>query len=154
KASDAERESWKHLKARSDAEAAAAEVRDDAARKLRDARKLASVELTRAMEEATKKAVGLREELTRTERERKDALSQVKELRSTRDTALRQIDALRQEIEALRWSSAVPSAQALGGGGESVQKEVARAREEGAAAVLAVRAEAERAIAEERAARQ
>lgn len=160
KASDAERDSWKHMKARSDAEAAAAEARDDAARKLRDARKLASVELTRAMEEATKKAVSLREELTRTERERKDALAQVKDLRAARDAAQREVDGLRQELEALRWSSAL---QAPGGAVEAadgaqaqvqVHKEITRAREESAAAVLAVRADAERALAEERGARQ
>ena len=57
------------MKARSEAEQAAAEVREDTVRKLRDARKLASVELTRAMEDATKKAVQLREELARTELE-------------------------------------------------------------------------------------
>ncbi|MCS6915382.1 MAG: methyltransferase domain-containing protein [Myxococcales bacterium] len=153
KASEAERESWKYMKARSDAEAAAEAARDEAARKLRDARKLASIELTRAMEEATKKAVQLREELTRTERERKDALAQVQELRAARDAALRQVEALRQELEALRWSSALPM-PSLETAGEDVHKEVARAREEGAAAVLAVRAEAERAIADERAARQ
>ena len=51
----------------------------------RQARKLASVEMTRAMEEATKKAVQLREELGRTEIERKEAISLIKELRSERD---------------------------------------------------------------------
>ena len=75
KANDSERESWQHLKARSEAEAAAAEVREDTVRKLKDARKIANVELMRAMEEATRKAVMLKEELVRTERERKEAVA-------------------------------------------------------------------------------
>ncbi|MBL9005374.1 MAG: hypothetical protein JNJ46_14065 [Myxococcales bacterium] len=102
KLSDAERETWKHMKARSEAEQAAAEVREDTVRKLRDARKLASVELTRAMEDATKKAVQLREELARTEIERKDALQQVKDLRAEREGLSAQIGSLKQEIESLR----------------------------------------------------
>src|SRR5262249_28819758 len=77
KADDSEREAWAHLKARSEAEAAAAEVREDTVRKLKDARKIANVELMRAMEEATRKAVTLKEELVRTERERKEALAQL-----------------------------------------------------------------------------
>ena len=78
----AETESWKQLKARSDAEAATAEMRDDMVRKLKDARKLATVELTRAMEEATKKAVSLRDELSRSEAERKAALEQLRALQT------------------------------------------------------------------------
>ncbi len=81
KLAEAESESWKQMKARSEAEAAAAEVRDDTVRKLKDARKLASVELMRAMEEATRKAVTLREELTRCEAERKAALAELKAAR-------------------------------------------------------------------------
>src|SRR5581483_8323429 len=42
---DARADAWKAMKARSEAEAAAAEVREDTVRKLKDARKLASVEL-------------------------------------------------------------------------------------------------------------
>lgn len=102
KLSEAERETWKHMKARSEAEQAAAEVREDTVRKLRDARKLASVELTRAMEDATKKAVQLREELARTETERKEAAQQVKDLRGEREGLSAQISTLKQEIEALR----------------------------------------------------
>ena len=158
KASDAERDSWKYMKARSDAEAEAAATREDAARKLRDARKLASVELTRAMEEATKKAVSLREELTRTERERKDALAQIAEVRAARDLAQRESDTLRQEIEALRWSTALqPAAPVLAPAADdssAVRLELQRAREESAAAVLAVRTEAERAMADEKGLRQ
>ena len=56
-------------------------------RKLKDARKLASVELTRATEEAMKKAVTLKEELTRTERERKELLAEVKRLNAELETA-------------------------------------------------------------------
>lgn len=107
KLSEAERETWKHMKSRSEAEQAAAEVREDTVRKLRDARKLASVELTRAMEDATKKAVQLREELARTETERKDAVQQVKELRAERDGLTAQIGTLKGEIEALRRPGAV-----------------------------------------------
>ncbi|MGZ3440857.1 MAG: hypothetical protein ACXVDD_15140, partial [Polyangia bacterium] len=80
KESDARAEAWKAHKQRADAEAAAAEVREDTVRKLKDARKLASVELTRATEEAMKKAVTLKEELTRAERERKELLVEVKRL--------------------------------------------------------------------------
>lgn len=109
KLSDAERETWKHMKARSEAEQAAAEVREDTVRKLRDARKLASVELTRAMEDATKKAVQLREELARTETERKDAVQQVKELHAEREGLSTQITTLKQEIDSLRRPGAVPS---------------------------------------------
>jgi SAM-dependent methyltransferase len=109
KITEAERETWKHMKARSEAEQAAAEVREDTVRKLRDARKLASVELTRAMEDATKKAVQLREELARTEAERKEALAQIKELRTARDTATEQLGAAKQELESLRWSAEMPA---------------------------------------------
>lgn len=80
KEADARAEAWKALKQRADAEAAAAEVREDTVRKLKDARKLASVELTRATEEAMKKAVTLKEELARTERERKELVAEVKRL--------------------------------------------------------------------------
>jgi len=106
KATEAERETWKHMKARSEAEQQAAEVREDTVRKLRDARKLASVELTRAMEDATKKAVQLREELARTEAERKEALGQIKEMRNARDIALEQAASAKQELDSLRWSTA------------------------------------------------
>lgn len=82
KEADARAEAWKALKARSDAEAQAAEVREDTVRKLKDARKLASVELMRAMEEATKKAVSLRDELGRSERERKELKAEVERLRA------------------------------------------------------------------------
>ena len=98
KLSEAERETWKHMKARSEAEAAAAEVREDTVRKLRDARKLASVELTRAMEDATKKAVQLREDLARTDAERKELLAQLKEVRVSRDGALDQVARLQREL--------------------------------------------------------
>lgn len=80
KEADARADAWKALKQRADAEAAAAEVREDTVRKLKDARKLASVELTRATEEAMKKAVTLKEELARTERERKELVAEVKRL--------------------------------------------------------------------------
>lgn len=105
KVTEAERETWKHMKARSEAEQTAAEVREDTVRKLRDARKLASVELTRAMEDATKKAVQLREELARTEAERKDALAQLKDLRAARDAALEQAARSKQELETVRFSA-------------------------------------------------
>ncbi len=121
KVSEAERETWKHMKARSEAEQAAAEVREDTVRKLRDARKLASVELTRAMEDATKKAVQLREELARTETERKEALAQIKDLRSARDIALEQAAGAKQELDAVRWAAELPanSAGDKGGGNSS-----------------------------------
>ena len=134
KFNQAERETWKYMKARSEAEQAAAEVREDTVRKLRDARKLASVELTRAMEEATKKAVQLREELTRTEAERKEALGQIKELRAARDAAAQQVSQLKAELDALRWASPLPE----GGQGPSelaLHDEVTRIKEEGAAAL-------------------
>jgi chromosome segregation ATPase len=102
KESDARAEAWKALKQRSEAESQAAEVREDTVRKLKDARKLASVELTRATEEAMKKAVTLKEELTRTERERKELLAEVKRLQ--------------QELEAARAAIVVPPVEAPAGG--------------------------------------
>ena len=87
KEADARAEAWKALKQRADAEAAAAEVREDTVRKLKDARKLASVELTRATEEAMKKAVTLKEELARAERERKELLAEVKRLNAELESA-------------------------------------------------------------------
>lgn len=140
KITDAERETWRHMKARSEAEQNAAEVREDTVRKLRDARKLASVELTRAMEDATKKAVMLREELARTEAERKEAVTQIKELRSARDAAVEQAAVLRQELQQLRWSANLADGESATP--RPLAEEVARIREEG-----------ERALAEERSAR-
>ncbi len=137
KLSDAERETWKHMKARSEAEQAAAEVREDTVRKLRDARKLASVELTRAMEDATKKAVQLREELARTELERKDALGQAKELRVERDALSVQLVTLKQELDGLRRSGVLSASSSPS------QEEVSRLRmqlEQVQAAVLSERA--------------
>ena len=87
KEGDARAEAWKALKQRADAESAAAEVREDTVRKLKDARKLASVELTRATEAAMKKAVTLKEELTHTERERKELLAEVKRLKGELESA-------------------------------------------------------------------
>jgi hypothetical protein len=80
KEEDARAESWKALKARSDAEAEAATVREDTVRKLKDARKLASVELTHAMEQAMAKSVRLKDELQRNERERKELGAEVARL--------------------------------------------------------------------------
>jgi hypothetical protein len=150
KEEEARSDSWKHLKARSEAEAAAAEVREDTVRKLKDARKLASVELMRAMEEATKKAVGLREELQRSNADRKEA-----------EAALAQV---RTELEALRAERPVapppPSPTSLVPGAPttaddpivpapSAEVALARAKEEGEAAVLAARASASRSVSEE-----
>ncbi len=146
KVSDAEREAWKQIKARSEAESAAAEVREDTVRKLRDARKLATVEMTRAMEEATKKAVQLREELGRTEIERKEAISQVKDLKTERDAIKEQLGTLRAELEALRWASTD------GASGSPVEAEVARIQKESLAAMAGLRSENERLLASERAA--
>ncbi len=108
KAADAQRESWAHLKARSDAEAAAAEVREDTVRKLKDARKVANIELMRAMEEATKKAVQLKEELSRSEAERKEAVAALRAAREEaaglREAAARARpvgDEVRHEIERI-----------------------------------------------------
>jgi hypothetical protein len=84
---DARADAWKAHKQRADAESAAAEVREDTVRKLKDARKLASVELTRATEEAMKKAVTLKEDLTRTERERKELIAEVKRLAAELEAA-------------------------------------------------------------------
>src|SRR5258708_6772923 len=125
KEKDSRAEAWKALKSRSEAEAAAAEVREDTVRKLKDARKLASVELMRAMEEATKKNVSLKEEAVRTERARKEFKAEVARLQ--------------EELESIK---APPTP--LG---------VARAKEEGDAAVLAVRAQAERSMHDETVAR-
>jgi chromosome segregation ATPase len=97
KEEEARAEMWKHMKARSEAEAQAAEVRDDTVRKLKDARKLASVELMRAMEEATRKAVALREELGRATEERKELEARLR--------------AAEQEIAALRVAAAPPPAR-------------------------------------------
>lgn len=137
KLSDAERETWKHMKARSEAEQAAAEVREDTVRKLRDARKLASVELTRAMEDATKKAVQLREELARTELERKDALTQAKELRVERDALSAQLVNLKGELDGLRRTGSLSAVAS------PAHEEVSRLRmqlEQVQAAVLSERA--------------
>src|SRR5262249_8928185 len=101
KESDARAEAWKALKQRADAEAQAAEVREDTVRKLKDARKLASVELTRATEEAMKKAVTLKEELTRTERERRELIAEVKRLTAELETARNQPVAAETEAPAL-----------------------------------------------------
>lgn len=144
KVSEAEREAWKQIKARSEAETAAAEVREDTVRKLRDARKLASVEMTRAMEEATKKAVALKEELGRTDAERRDALVQTKQLAAERDAALEQVQHVRAEMEALRWASAD------GQIGSVAESEMARLHREAQAAVLSLRAENARLIEAER----
>ena len=80
RADDLQREAWAHMKARSETEASAAELREDTVRKLKDARKIANLELMRAMEEATKKAVKLKEELTRCERERNEAQAALKKV--------------------------------------------------------------------------
>lgn len=100
-ADDAQREAWAHMRARSEAEAAAAEVREDTVRKLKDARKLANVELMRAMEEATKKAVSLKEELVRTERERKEGQAALKVLREELAALQAAIAELREEKAAV-----------------------------------------------------
>ncbi|HEX2571449.1 MAG TPA: methyltransferase domain-containing protein [Polyangia bacterium] len=97
RADELQREAWAHLKARSEAEASAAEVREDTVRKLKDARKVANLELMRAMEEATKKAVALKEELVRCERERKEALAALKQAREQGPS-----DDLHHELERLR----------------------------------------------------
>jgi hypothetical protein len=152
KVASAEQDSWKYMKARSEAEQAAAEVREDTVRKLRDARKLASVELTRAMEEATRKAVTLREELTRTEAERKEALAQLKELRAGREEAQAQIGQLKAELDQLRWMAPEPAVAATDGA--ALADELARLKEESAQAMRQARAEAERGISLEREARQ
>lgn len=144
KVSEAEREAWKQIKARSEAESAAAEVREDTVRKLRDARKLASVEMTRAMEEATKKAVQLREELGRTEIERKEALAQIKELRTERDALKGELGTLRAELEALRWASTD------GASGSPLEAEVARIQKESQSALATLRSENERLASAER----
>jgi hypothetical protein len=144
KEEEARTDSWRHLKARSEAEAQAAEVREDTVRKLKDARKLANVELTRAMEEATKKAVGLRDELARTERERKQLLAEVARLRGELEAAQGEVTRLRGELEAARETPA----------SEAAPIEIARAREEGDAAVLAVRARLERELGESEAERE
>jgi len=144
KITEAERETWKHMKARAEAEQAAAEVREDTVRKLRDARKLASVELMRAMEDATKKAVQLREELARTEAERKEALAQLKELRAARDTALEQAAAAKQELDSLRWTASLPTSSAHAGAGAATASLEASEERQRAMATLS----------EERAARQ
>ncbi len=120
KLAEAEAETWKQMKARSEVEAAAAELREDTVRKLKDARKLASVELMRAMEEATKKAVTLRDDLARSENERKAAIAELKALRDQGPTM-----GVVQEDGHHR-------------------RDLARAREEGEAAALAARALAAR----------
>ena len=148
KVGEAEREAWKQIKARSEAESAAAEVREDTVRKLRDARKLASVEMTRAMEEATKKAVALKEELARTEAERKEALAQLKQLSTERETVSEQLQTLRAELEALRWASSD------GQSGSSVEAEVARIQRESQAAMQSLRSENARLIEAERTAQR
>jgi len=81
KLADAEAESWKQMRARSEAEAEAAKLREENHRKLSDARKLATVELTRATEEAIKKSVSLADELDRSESRRKAALAELAALK-------------------------------------------------------------------------
>jgi hypothetical protein len=120
KEADSRAEAWKAHKQRADAEAAAAEVREDTVRKLKDARKLASVELTRATEEAMKKAVTLKEELTRAERERKELLVEVKRLNAELETARNQPPAVPPQVEA-------PSGDALSGRVNALERELMNA---------------------------
>ena len=87
KEEEARAESWKHLKARGDVEAQLRALKDETVNKLRDARKLANHELTRAMEEATRKTVTLRDELTRSEKERKEMVAEVARLRDELERA-------------------------------------------------------------------
>lgn len=104
RADELQREAWAHLKARSEAEAAAAEVREDTVRKLKDARKVANLELMRAMEEATKKAVALKEELVRCERERKEAIAALKQAREqggASEDLQRELNRLKDENTAM-----------------------------------------------------
>ena len=136
KLAKAEAETWKHMKARSEVEAASAELREDTVRKLKDARKLASVELMRALEEASKKAVSLRDELTRSESERKAALAELKALRQAAPVAA---------------SVSAPAIEVVDEGTQ--RRELARAREEGEAAALAARAAATRSLADAESAR-
>ncbi len=138
KAADAQREAWASLKARSEAEAQAAEVREDTVRKLKDARKVANIELMRAMEEATRKAVSLKEELTRTEAERREALAalkgmreehaqlaaEVERLRALERGASPSVSGLREEIERLEELVTGEGAR-LGGIEESLRRAVA-----------------------------
>jgi hypothetical protein len=128
---EARAESWKHLKSRSDVEAQLAELRDDTVRKLKDARKLASVELTRAMESATHKAVSLREDLSRSDKERKELSARI------------------AELEAQLGGAAPPPSES-----GVPRRDLARAREEGDAAVLAAQALAARSLQDEIAARR
>jgi len=134
KEEEARADSWKHMKARAEAEQQVTAQREDTVRKMKDARKLASVELMRAMEEATKKAVSLKDELARTERERKDSKAR--------------IEALEAEIAALRSDKGVPAPASF-----PSTVDLARAREEGDAAVLAVRAAAAQSVHDEELAR-
>ncbi|MEO6950481.1 MAG: hypothetical protein ABI321_01605 [Polyangia bacterium] len=116
---DAESESWKQMKGRSEAEAMASALREDNLRKLTDARKVAQAELMRAMEEAAKKALSLRDDVDRVERQRKAALAELEasktthtlalaELQQERDLALAaarpasNVDTLRDELDGLR----------------------------------------------------
>lgn len=94
---DAESESWKQMKGRSEAEAAASALREDNLRKLTDARRVAQAELVRAMEEAAKKAVSLRDDVDRAERHRKAAQT---ELEAAKVTHAEQLSHLRQERDA------------------------------------------------------
>jgi hypothetical protein len=118
KEADSRAEAWKALKQRADAEAQAAEVREDTVRKLKDARKLASIDLTRATEEAMKKAVTLKEELARTERERKELVAEVKRLEAALETA-------RAELAAAREASATSEPHAASDVEESLRNRVA-----------------------------
>ncbi len=81
KLADVEADNWKQVRARGEAEAAAAEVRADSVRKLQDARKIAQLELMRAMEEASKKLVSARDDLARSETQRKALKAEVASLR-------------------------------------------------------------------------
>ena len=100
---DAESESWKQMKGRSEAEAAAAALREDNLRKLTDARKVAQAELMRAMEEAAKKALSLRDDVDRAERQRKVAQTELEALKAERlDEAAskRELARAKEEAEA------------------------------------------------------
>jgi chromosome segregation ATPase len=121
KEADARADAWKAIKQRADAEAQAAEVREDTVRKLKDARKLASVELTRATEEAMKKAVTLKEELTRTERERKELVAEVKRLAAELEAARNQ-PALAETDNAALGLSGPDAAVAPGPAGDAALK--------------------------------
>lgn len=99
---DAESENWKQMKGRAEAEAAAVALREENLRKLTDARKLAQADLMRAMEEAAKKALSLRDDVDRAERRRTVVQAELEALKIDDGARKLEMALAKDEAEAAR----------------------------------------------------